>query len=203
MQQSAAAVLGTWSNFYVITGSAAAALTGLVFVVITLVAGGSAGSSREGVATFSTPTVVHFGTVLFVSALMSAPWRSLTHAGVILALTGVCGIIYIVRVTQRARRGPDSAYQPDFEDWLWYSALPIGAYVVLAGAAIGLAAAPSTALFALAAGVLLLIFIGIHNAWDVVTYIAVQLAAAKDAKRTDERSSSHAQPTPEEFADRP
>mgnify|MGYP001252826337 CR=1 FL=1 len=38
MHDTASLVITAWSNFYVITGSSAAALTGLMFVVITLVA---------------------------------------------------------------------------------------------------------------------------------------------------------------------
>jgi len=43
----------------------------------------------------------------------------------------------------------------------------------LAYGAIALAAVPVQALFILAGGVMLLIFIGIRNAWDSVTYIAI------------------------------
>jgi hypothetical protein len=39
MQEAGVSFLTTWQNFYVIIGSAAATLTGLVFVVITLLAG--------------------------------------------------------------------------------------------------------------------------------------------------------------------
>src|SRR5439155_19641977 len=63
-----------WENFYVIVGSSAGALIGLQFVVITLIAdlpiardGGQAGDA------FATPSVVHFGAVLLLSANVSAP----------------------------------------------------------------------------------------------------------------------------------
>ena len=62
-------------------------------------------------------------------------------------------------------------YVPDSEDWLWYTVLPAVAYgALLSGFA--MVPLPRDALFGLAAGVLLLIFIGIHNAWDVVTFLA-------------------------------
>src|SRR6266481_3759436 len=38
MQEAVLSPLATWQNFYVIIGSAAATLTGLMFVVITLIA---------------------------------------------------------------------------------------------------------------------------------------------------------------------
>ena len=119
MQDTASSPIAAWSNFYVITGSSAAALTGLMFVVITLVAGDRSRRTYEGTATFSTPTVLHFCAALLVSAILL----------------------------------------------LW---------------------APTETLFALAGANVLLIFIGIHNAWDVVTYIAVEYEAEPSDSNTSE-----------------
>jgi hypothetical protein len=60
-----------------------------------------------------------------------------------------------------------------FEDWLWHAVLPLIAYAVLLIAAIVLRSYPQRVLFVVGATALLLLFIGIHNAWDTVTYIAV------------------------------
>jgi hypothetical protein len=43
----------------------------------------------------------------------------------------------------------------------------------LLGAAATLARYPETSLFVIAGAALLLLFIGIHNSWDTVTYIAL------------------------------
>lgn len=170
--QEAPSALSAWANFYVITGSAAAALTGLMFVVITLITDARVQVRSEGIATFSTPTVVHFGIALFIAATLSAPWRSLVPVGAMLALVGIYGVGYTLHVTLRARHNPD--YRPQLDDWLWYSLLPFAAYIAIVAAAIRLPAAPAGPLFALAGGTMLLVFIGIHNAWDVVTYLAVE-----------------------------
>ncbi len=65
-------------------------------------------------------------------------------------------------------------YVPDAEDWVWYSVLPLLAACAMLGGAVALAWAPARALYAIAASALLLIFIGIRNAWDVVTFLAMQ-----------------------------
>jgi hypothetical protein len=167
--------LGAWSNFYVITGSAAAALTGLMFVVVTLVAGQErvVKNMRDGVETFSSPTVVHFGAVLLISATLAAPWHSLTAPGIVLAVLGVCGIVYGGRVLFRMSRRTE--YQPEYDDWFWYAVFPMIAYLAIFAAAVLLFARPSEALFALAAGTIALIFTGIRNSWDVVTFIVVEM----------------------------
>jgi len=181
----APSILTAWSNFYVITGSSAGALTGLMFVVITLVAADRSRAKSDGLATFTTPTVVHFCAALLVSAILSAPWRSLVHAAVMLGLTGLYGVGYMLLVMHRARRL--TAYRPQVDDWLWYAIVPFVAYVAVVVAAVVLPAAPTETLFALAGATVLLIFVGIHNAWDVVTYIAVgQFREPEDADAASE-----------------
>jgi hypothetical protein len=172
MENTAHALLGSWESFYVIVGSSAAALTGLQFVVIALVADMPGLRSAESVAAFGTPTVVHFCLTLFVSALFSAPWHSLTPVRWLLLAAGLHGLIYTGIVLRRARR--QTNYQPVAEDWTWHIMLPLAAYGALMASAILLTSSTEAALF-LAAGVgLLLIFIGIHNAWDTVSYVATQ-----------------------------
>src|SRR3989454_2862780 len=91
-----------WESFYVIIGSSAAALTGLQFVVVVL--GAEARSLGPEVGAFGTPTVVHFCAVLLMSAILSVPWRAVSHAGLSLAAVGVAGIVYIAGVIPRAGR---------------------------------------------------------------------------------------------------
>jgi hypothetical protein len=185
----APSVLSAWSNFYVITGSSAAALTGLMFVVITLVAGDRSRAWGEGISTFSSPTVVHFCVALLVSAILTAPWHSLGQVGVMLGLTGLYGVAYtlliVYRLTYRIRR---EAYRPQVEDWLSYAIVPLVGYVAIAGAAIGLPAVPAAASFALAGATVLLIFVGIRNAWDVVTFIAIGPIPEPDDPDRDQRA---------------
>ena len=110
-------------------GSSAAALTGLMFVVITLVRGEERASAHDGIATFSTPTVMHFCAALFVSAILCAPWPSLVYVAVIVGLVGCYGILYLARVALRAKRL--TKYTADLEDWMWYTVLPLLAYGAL------------------------------------------------------------------------
>jgi hypothetical protein len=184
MHETASSVINEWSNFYVITGSSAAALTGLMFVVITLMADNASGTSDEGIATFSTPTVVHFCAALLVSAILSAPWPSLVHPAVLLGLAGLFGTAYVFHVIARTRRF--IVYRPGIEDWFWYTMLPLIAYLAIVAGAMLLPSIPTYALFALAAADMLLIFVGIHNAWDVVTYIAVAQPADASPPSTNE-----------------
>jgi hypothetical protein len=173
-----ASPLKAWTDFYVIIGSSAAALTGLMFVVITLVAGVRARTTRGGIAAFSTPTVVHFCAVLLIGATVAAPWPRLACLSALLAVAAAIGIVYSVHVFRHARESPsESGYVPDLEDWLCYMILPTVCYVLMLVSSVALPFRPQPALFGLAGTALLMIFLGIHNAWDVVTYIGVQRMA--------------------------
>src|SRR3989442_5433800 len=176
--------LSAWESFYVIVGSASRALTGLEFVVIALIAEAEAAASMLEVRAFGTPTVVHFCAVLFISAVLSAPWHALSNAGLVLGACGVAGIVYVIVVIRHARR--QTGYSPDAEDWFWYFALPLIGYASLVAAGILLEQHPTTCLPLIGATALLLMFVGIHNAWDTVTYIAVQRRKEQE-KRTKER----------------
>ena len=65
--------LTEWDSFYVIVGSAAGALIGLQFVVMTLIAERPKPAAEAGAA-FGTPTIVHFSIALLLSAVLRAPW---------------------------------------------------------------------------------------------------------------------------------
>ena len=158
-----------WQNFYVIVGSSAGALIGLQFVVMALVADlpRTPGQAQAGHA-FATPNIVHFGSVLFLAAALCAPWHGIGAAAVCWGLLGLGGVAYALIVARRLRS--QKAYQPVFEDWLFHALLPFAAYATLAASACAARAHTYGALFSVAATALLLLFIGIHNAWDAVTY---------------------------------
>ena len=163
--------LDAWEAFYVIIGSSAAALTGLQFVVIALVAEARKRSTTSEIDAFGTPTVVHFCAVLLISANLSAPWSALHGAGLLLVACGLAGVGYVLLVTRRAKR--QTGYRMVFEDLLWHFVLPFLAYAALLVAAAAITSHPRDALFGIGAVALLLLFVGIHNAWDSVTYVAV------------------------------
>ena len=160
--------LSAWSNFFVIVGSSAGALIGLQFVVITLIAGLPIQGSPEGANAFATPTTVHFGAVLLLAGLLTIPWQSMSNVSVIWGLLGLIGLLYSALVTRRMRA--QSSYQPEFEDWLFHSILPLVAYAILAASAVPARTHSHESMFGVAAASLMLLFIGIHNSWDAVTY---------------------------------
>ncbi|MEA2339503.1 MAG: hypothetical protein QOE82_3510 [Thermoanaerobaculia bacterium] len=161
-------VAAEWETFYVIIGSSAAALTGLQFVVVALSA------DREGLSTtsdvFATPTVVHFCAVLLIAAVLSVPRQGPASLAICLAALGIAGMIYTAIVASRFRR--EMHYVPVLEDRIWHVALPAVAYTALFVSGISAYWHEVGALYVVAVCALLLLLVGIHNAWDAAVYIA-------------------------------
>jgi hypothetical protein len=166
-------LLHGWQNFYVIVGSSAAALTGLQFVVIALISEvGSLKSGDSEVKAFGTPQVVHFCTVLFLAAVCTTPGHSSKSLSISLTISAAAALAFTIRAVFHATR--TTGYQPVWEDWLWHAILPLIAYISLLVAGICTYARPAPALYFVAATALLLLFVGIHNAWDTALYISTR-----------------------------
>ncbi|HVT07854.1 MAG TPA: hypothetical protein VHO67_10365 [Polyangia bacterium] len=188
-------ILSRWESFYVIIGSAAAALIGLQFVAAVLGAELRVVGGESVTRAFGTPTIVHFGVVLLNAAFLSAPWPSETGVSILVGTFGMAGVVYTLRVAQHARR--QTLYKPVLEDWIWHTIVPLVAYAAMLASAIRLPRAPAETLFAVAGSASLLLCAGIHNAWDSLNYIALRRrrAAADEAAKGGGDEPDGAPPT--------
>ena len=168
-----------WDSFYVIIGSSAAALTGLMFVVIALT--GEVTSSPgmiETIRAFSTPTVVHFGAVLLLAALLTTPGHTVLTLSGSVGLCGIAGLRFTRWVVVHMRR--QTQYTPIAEDWMWHVRMPALAYAALLAGGGALWWRPAPGLVLVAAAALFLLYIGIHNSWDAAIYVSVARRARRD-----------------------
>ena len=162
--------LTEWANFYVILGSSAGALVGLQFVAITLAAGRRVPTMGDTVSSaFLTPSLVHFSCVLLMAAIATAPWPDTLMPAVLWGITGVGGIAYTAFIAHSMRVQTD--YKPVMEDWIFRAGAPAVVYLLLAVTAVAVFMQAKTALFGIAATAVLLLFVGIHHAWDNVVYL--------------------------------
>jgi hypothetical protein len=176
--------LAGWQNFYVIVGSSAGALVGLQFVVMALIVQiPNVRVDPQAGATFATPSVVHFGAVLLLSAIACVPWKGTFGIALLWGLLGFAGVLYVLVVARRLRA--QNAYTPVLEDWFFHALLPLAAYGLLIASAAEARWSPRRALFCAGAAALVLLIVGIHNAWDAITYhvFVGRRKLQEDAKR--------------------
>src|SRR5206468_5268719 len=72
----APAMFSGWENYYLMVGPSAAALIGLMFVVVTLTAGRDREQVERGKDLYTSPIVWHLGVVLVLSGAAAAPTMS-------------------------------------------------------------------------------------------------------------------------------
>jgi hypothetical protein len=172
-------LLTDWKNFFSIIGTASATLVGLMFVVIAFTTNIRRRRAVEStLGTFNTPNIVHFCIALFIAMLLSAPWSGLAIPGLLLGLIGLCGTIYVCIILWRFTRLQN--YKPVLEDWAWHVVIPFACYVALFIAAVMLLSNPILAMFFVGTVAILFLFIGIHNAWDIITFITIELLQTED-----------------------
>ena len=164
--------LKEWDDFYVILGSSAAGLTGLTFVVIALAADARR-ISPAGLAAYVAPTIVHFGCVLAVAVFLCVPHQTTKWLSYGFVAGGSAGIIYVGTIAVGMRRIARQ-YQPVLEDWLWHVTGPALLYAAVLVLGLLMRESPEDSLYGIAAVATALLFIGIHNAWDVAISISTQ-----------------------------
>ena len=164
--------LSEWDSFYVILGSSAAALTGLMFVVIALGAEARMLSNELGVRAFASPIIVHFCAVLLLAAILTTPHQTVRSLQTCLLIAAAAGLLYSTWAI--SHMWIQKSYTPVLEDLVWHVALPLAAYVVLFGTGLLFRREPREALYVVGGCALLLLFAGIHNAWDSAVYMAIR-----------------------------
>ena len=158
-----------WQTFYQTTGEAAAALIGLLFLVVTLTAGRDPSSQSQGIRLFSTPTVVGFATVLLASAFALAPPPHDAWSARAILLAGLVAAGYGLRISIGLHRSDMTVHWSDF--W-FYGAASTATCLALAGAGAAVLAGFRSAQALVALAVLALLMLAIRNAWDLITWLA-------------------------------
>jgi hypothetical protein len=161
-----------WENFFYLIGSAAGALIGLMFVVITLTAGHEPRRVSRGGPVYVTPIVFHFAVVLVVSAISEAPGLPLPAVAVLLGASASAGLAYSAATTIRLCRKGWADPIPGWSDKCFYGYLPTAIYIALLGATGAVWVAERKSAFLVGAIMLGLLLLGIRNAWDLATALA-------------------------------
>jgi hypothetical protein len=162
-----------WDNFYLLIGSAAGALIGLLFVVVTLTERVERSRAERGSRVYMTPTLFHFAMVLVVSALAFAPGLSANVQGLLLGAGAVIGTVYAASISLEFRAEriiPNEA--PHWSDVWFYGLAPLVLYFCLLATSAAVWDDAWFAAYAVAANMLALLLVAIRNAWDLVTWLA-------------------------------
>lgn len=160
-----------WDSYFLLTGGAAGALIGLLFVVESLGAGLDRTERLRGASMYITPIVFHFAMVVVLSAIALAPHLHPAHVAALVGFCALVGAVHLGWTTWRIA-SPKTPAAPHWSDIWCYGAAPLLLYLLLGAGADAAMQRVSWAAYAIAAATLALLLVGVRNAWDLVTWLA-------------------------------
>jgi hypothetical protein len=170
-----AATLAPWQNFYLLTGTAAATLIGLMFVAITF---GSTFVTVKNVDTaraFLDPTLTHFVQVLLTACLLVIPIMSPLVLGGVLVGMGLFRMTALVRIYRHMKSAQKEANDIELSDWLTGIIIPFLAHAALLAS--GGAFLMGRTLLGLVAAVTIVVLLnGLYGAWELMVWMALARA---------------------------
>ena len=161
--------LDRWANFYLIESTAAATLLGLLFILITLAAERRPNDQAK-IRLYLTPTVVLFGSVLCLSALLTIPNQSRFTVTLCACLVGGAGVLYSASMLITRAGGQRPKWEHPL-DVIQYVALPCVAYGLLIGGGALVTRTAQRGLALVAVGMLSLIALALRNSWSIAVEV--------------------------------
>src|SRR6516162_6884773 len=161
-----------WHDFYMLLGTASAALVALLFVVASIGASFLTPERSVATRTFMSPVVFHFSTLLLISLIAIVPSHTALAVAIGIALVAVAGLGYTTVVLVGLARASIS----DIADRFGYGILPLASYAAVLAAAGVVVSRAMLAAGILAAALLILLAVNIRNAWDLMLAFARQIA---------------------------
>jgi hypothetical protein len=162
-----------WHDFYMLLGTASAALVALLFVAVSIGASFLTAERSIATRTFMSPVVFHFSTLLLTSLVALVPSHTALSLATGVALIAIAGLGYSSMVLVGLARASVS----DIADRFGYGFFPLAAYLAMLAAAGLIVSQAALGADILAAALLVLLAVNVRNAWDLMLAFARQIAS--------------------------
>ena len=162
-----------WHDFYMLLGTASAALVALLFVAVSIGASFLTPERSIATRTFMSPVVFHFSTLLLTSLVALVPSHTALSLAAGIVLVAIVGLGYTSVVLVGLARASVS----DTADRFGYGIVPLAAYLAMLAAAGLIVSQAALSADLLAAALLVLLAVNIRNAWDLMLAFARQIAS--------------------------
>jgi hypothetical protein len=165
-----------WRDFYLVAGTAAATLVGLLFVGLSLHL--RIVVSRPDVGGLARVTLGNFGAVLFVSLFMAVPGNA-ESAGTAITIIGAVTLVIVVRslhTVTRSERFTLAVRQLTLR--LGFSTL--AALTLVASGLLLINRVIDKALYALLAASVALLVVSLRNSWDLLVSVGAATHSERD-----------------------
>jgi len=161
-----------WGEFYLLAGSAAAVLIGLIFVVVTLMQDKPRSTMLAGAQLYMGPVVLQVSFVLVLSAAALTPGIGPRDYAVISAIVAAWGLFRGVQSTVGIRRLHWQEDPPHWTDQWCYGVFPTLLSLGVAEVAWAFWINEPWAVHGVAFLVTANLLLAIRNEWDLITWLA-------------------------------
>jgi hypothetical protein len=161
-----------WDSFFLMAGSAAAVLIGLIFVVISLMSDRPRSSVLAGSRLYMGPIVLGVSFVLLLSAAALTPGITRPAFAAITAVVAIWGLVRAIFSTVGIGRLNTVAGEGvHWTDVWFYGVFPVLIYLPLCLVAVAFWQDWAWARYGLATVIVLGLLLAIRNEWDLITWI--------------------------------
>ncbi|MFN8471550.1 MAG: hypothetical protein U0822_04970 [Anaerolineae bacterium] len=184
MSQDFAQAIDSWHEFYLMTGTAAATLIGLLFVAVTVNASLLRGPDGYHRRSWARHTFQNFLYVLFVSLVFLMPDQGRLGLAIPLLFMGGFALFSVYQLLRVGKQPSDTPHSEFIRARMIREALYTGGcFVILIIVALFLLQGQPQQLYWLAAAVLVLLVVGASSAWRFL----LALIEASGARQSEER----------------
>jgi hypothetical protein len=161
-----------WDEFYLLAGSAAAVLIGLIFVVISLMQDRPRSSVLAGSKLYMGPIVLGVSFVLVLSAMALIPGVGRNRVAAVTMAIALWGLARGIRSSVGIRVLLGEEREVHWTDLWFYGVIPSVVYLALGFVAVAFWENWNWAHDGLAAATVAILLSAIRNEWDLVTWLA-------------------------------
>lgn len=161
-----------WGEFYLLVGSAAAVLIGLIFVVVTLMQDKPRSTMMAGQTLYMGPVVLQVSFVLVLSAAALTPGIAARDYATVVAVVAVWGLYRGVQSTIGIRALCWQEGPPHWTDAWFYGVIPTLLSLALGVVAWGFWSGAEWAVHGVAVVITGIVLLAIRNEWDLITWLA-------------------------------
>jgi hypothetical protein len=168
-------VPANWSEFYFLCGSAAAGLTGLMFIAVTFGSRLITHEKLEYVEAFFSPICDHFIQAFLLCAVALIPIAGPRVLGATIMLTTGFRIVQLTRTCRLTKAASQESHDIETSDWVLGLILPAAVYVSLIATSVCylLRSPAAPGLFAIS--LLCLLVIALRRVWEMLLWIATKV----------------------------
>ena len=171
--------LERWHEFYLMAGTAAVTLAGLLFVALSLHLDRFVEKSHEHLLALARVTLLSFTFVLFVSLDMLMPPINTHQTAIMIGAMTLGGLAFSFRVTRAARHHDEAGFS---RAQMRRRLLPaLAGYLMMLVTAWGLYAGVPESLYFMVGGTCMILGNAAGTSWDLLVQIARQRRASQQA----------------------